>query len=228
MFNKGYYSLLFGIFMVLFVSQTIHAQSKWFFTPGLFYNGGCVSRNVNAGGILVGLEYKPTRLFSIELRTKHVNYNFNDGTAWLRDEQGDKVIPPVNSKEARIKYDFYSPQIGLTPKLHLRLKERLSIFVENEVVAGLMTGKIKYREFREKEKYTESIFCYNVGIGIEYDLEGIEYRYKGTLLCATIGYSTLNYHDKIIEHQPIGYRYRVPYQNAPVYFNVQLKIPLTK
>ena len=110
--------------------------------------------------------------------------------------------------------------------MHLGLGKRISIFAENEVVVGLMTGKIKYKGFSKKEKYTEPVFCYNAGLGIEYDLKGFDHRLYEAVICAAIGYSTLNYRDKIIQHQPIGYKDDIPYQNASIFFYLQLKIPL--
>ena len=221
MFNKRYYLLLGALFMVL----TAHAQSEWSLKPGAYYNGSINSTNVNGGGLVVGLEYMPEErhVFSMDLRTKYGYYGFNDGTKWgipIYDPSNPHTepipsIPPVNNNEARVDYNVFSPQISLVPKLHIYPNKSFSLFLENEFAIGLITGKFKYMGFDTKEKFTEPIYSYNVGIGAAF--------HKITI---SIGYSTLNLSDKINKHKPPGYTVDIPNQNVSVYVNVILRFSL--
>jgi len=211
------------VFVVLCISgglQTVNAQSKFFLSPGIFYNGSGFSDDVSGIGLIAGIEYAPAKdyWFSVRLNTKYGYYAFNDGTKWRSDKDGNP-LPPKNRDEARLKYNLFSPQVGLAPKLHLHFDEPLSIFLENEFSIGLMTGRFKYQGIERKEKITEPIFSYNIGIGLEYKLEKC-------IIAGSIGYSTLNFRDKIRKHQPEGYQVWIPDQNAVFFFNVSLKIPL--
>ena len=225
MLNKRCYRLLFRTLMAFFMLQIAHAQSEWSLTPGFYYNGGWSTMDVGGFGPIAGLEYKPTKthFFSLELRTKYGFYFFNDGTEWVTDENGNKLLPPLNNNEARVDYKLFTPRIGLVPKLHLRFDKPLSLFLENELDIGLMTGKIKYFGFGERKRITEPIYCYSVGVGFEFKGD----RDKGgPHLVLSMGYSTLNFINNIKKHRPTGYNVEIPNQRAPFYMNLVLKFPL--
>ena len=221
MLYKKYYSLLLGTLMTFFMIQIVHAQSEWSFNAGMYVNNGISS--LDAGGVALnaGLEYKPKKkhLFSMELRTKLGHYSFNDGTEWATDEFGNENIPPLNPNEARVKYKLFTPMIGLVPKLHLHFNKPLSIFLENEFDIGLMTGRARYKGFDKRKKITEPIYCYNVGIGVEYEDENQVYS-------VSIGYSTLDFNDEIAKHKPIGYQEKIPNQHTPFYVSFLIKFSL--
>ena len=216
--NKKYYSFLLAVFMIILPFQPIHSQSKWSINPGVYYNGGGIPSKVNGVGVVAGLDYMPAKVFSIELRTKYGFYEFNDGTKWTTDSDGNE-IPPKNPNEARVDYKTFSPQIGLVPKFYIRFSDVFSIILENEAAVGFMTGKYKYKGISRKEKFTEPVFCYNGGIGLSYKEDDWE-------ISMLIGYSTLNFRDNIKEHQPTGYRDKIPNQDSPIYFKIQFKVPL--
>lgn len=157
-------------------------------------------------------------VLSLELRTKYGYYAFDDGTKWGKKNDGN-VTPPKNPGEARLKYNLFSLQLGIVPKLHLYLDDDFSLFLENEFIIGLMTGKFKYKGVEKKTMITKPLFCYNVGVGVQYKLE------KYTLV-GSVGYSTLNFRSTIKKHQPMGYQEWIPNQDAAILINVILKIPL--
>ena len=214
---KRFIIIVISIFMVL---HSANAQSKLSLNPGLFYNGTGFTENIKGLGLIMGLEYMQSKnkVFSIELRTKYGYYAFDDGTKWRTDNNGN-VLPPKNLEEAQLEYILFSPQIGIVPKLHLRFDEVLSLFIENEFAGGLIIGDFKYKGFDKKRNFTESIFCYNLGVGGEYKL-------KKYILTGSISYSTLNFRSKIKKHQPAGYEEWIPNQNAAILINIILKIPL--
>lgn len=210
------------ILLLLILFPPASAQSKFSLTPGLFYNGAGFGDKVNGFGGIIGLEYQQgtARFFSLELRTKYACYLFDDGTRWREDKYGN-LQPPVNPGEARLEYTLFSPQAGLVPKFHFYLDESLSFFVENEFSLGLISGRFRYKGFIGTKRFTEPIFSYNVGAGIGYKLK------KGTLLCS-VGYSTLNFREKIYKHRPANYREGIPNQDAVLWVNLIFKIPLSK
>ncbi|GHV17585.1 hypothetical protein FACS1894169_13020 [Bacteroidia bacterium] len=199
----------------------IKAQSKFSIIPGLFYNGAGFSDEVNGFGLIVGLEYmqRQNHFFSIELRTKYGYYFFDDGIGWSFDAGDNQWNPPKNPGEARVKYSLFSPQIGAVPKFHYHLDETFSLFLENEFSVGLMKGSFEYKGLSDKVNFTEPIFYYYIGAGIEYQLSDWS-------LLGSIGYSTLNFRDKIRKHQPMGYTGWIPNQSAGLLINVIFKIPL--
>lgn len=220
---RFYKRIQWYVFVLLCISgvlQKISAQSKFFLSPGIFYNGGGFSDDVSGIGFIAGMEYAPAKdyWFSIRLNTKYGYYAFNDGTKWRSDKDGNP-LPPKNRDEARLKYNLFSPQIGIAPKFHLHFDEPLSIFLENELSVGLMTGSFKYQGIEGKRRFTEPVFCYNLGLGLEYKLEKC-------IIVGSVAYSTLNFRDKIRKHQPEGYQVWVPDQNAVILFCISLKIPL--
>ena len=225
MFNKRHYSLLLG---ALLMALSAHAQPEWSIKPGAYYNGSINSVSVNGGGLVVGLEYMPAErnIFSIDLRTKYGNYTFNDGTKSLTNTTLDPFNPhityppsepgpPANKNEARVDYDVYSPQISLVPKLHIYPNKSLTLYLENEFAIGLITGKFKYMGFDKKEKFTEPIYSYNVGIGAAFHM-----------FTLSLGYSTLNLSDIINKHKPSAYTVDIPNQNASFYFNLTFRFSL--
>lgn len=215
--NKKY-AYLIAFFMITF--QNINAQAQLSLTPGAFYNGNFSSDDLNGFGAILGLEYRirPEHFFSIELRTKYGYYSFDDGTKWREDSYG-QLQPPQNKGEARVDYSLFCPQIGLVPKFYLPIIENLSLFLENEFSIGLITGKFRYKGVPDKVHFTESIFNYNVGLGAEYKLE------KCTL-AGSLGYSTLNFRSKIRKHQPANYQGSIPNQDAVIWINLLVKVPL--
>ena len=214
------YAFLVIIFMI--AVQDINAQTQLSLTPGVFYNGNFSSDDANGFGAILGFEYRsrPEHFFSIELRTKYGYYSFDDGTKWREDKYG-QLNPPQNKEEARLEYSLFYPQIGLVPKVYFPIIENLSIFLENEVSIGLMTGKFTFKGVPDKVRFTESIFCYNVGLGAEYKLDKC-------ILVGSLGYSTLNFRSKIRKHQPTNYKEGIPNQDAVLWINLLVKVPLTK
>jgi len=212
--------LAFFLFKVLVTVQIIQAQSKLSLNTGILYNGSGFTEDVNAIGLMAGLEYMPSEdhVFSIELRTKYVYYNYDDGTKWRTDKEG-YPLPPKNPGEARLKYNLFSPQVSLVPRLHLYLNESLSFFLENELVVGLMAGEFRYKGVSKKKKFTDVIYCYNIGLGAEY-------KFEKWILGGSIAYSTLNFRSKIRDHQPKDYQEGIPDQNAPLLFSVFIKLSL--
>lgn len=212
--------IILCVFHYFAMLQVICAQSKFSLTPGVFYNGNGFTEDVNGFGMTVGLEYMPAKnhVFSIELRTKYGYYNFDDGTGWRTDKDGDP-LPPKNPSEARLKYDLFSPQVGIAPKLHLHFGESFALFLENEFAGGLMAGHFKYKGIQKKSRFTEPVFCYNIGVGFTYKLEKC-------ILTGSIGYSTLNFRSKVKKHQPPGYQEHIPNQDAVLLVNIGFKIPL--
>ena len=211
---------LFSILSLFLMSQAVNAQSKLSLMPGFYYNGTGLNGDVSGLGAIVGLEYMQHKdhFFSVELRTKYGYYTFDDGTKWRVDNDGGLVLSARD--EARLEYSLFSPQIGLVPKLHLRFDEPLSLFIENEIAVGLMTGRFKYNQgYDVKKSFTESVFCYNVGVGVEYRLN------KCTLV-GSIAYSTLNFRSGIKRHQPTGFQGWIPNQNAAILINILFKVPL--
>ncbi|MCD8165244.1 MAG: hypothetical protein LUE93_03430 [Bacteroides sp.] len=207
---------------IIATSQTSIAQSQFSLTPGFFYNGTTFTENVSGFGAMLGLEYmrRKDHFFSLELRTKYGYYSFDDGTKWIEDKDG-VLKPPKNNDEARVEYSLFSPQVGLVPKFHLYFDESFSLFLENECYVGLMSGKFKYKEAPQKKSFTEPIFSYNIGAGTEYKLK--KYVFVGSL-----GYSTLNFRNKIKKHQPVNYQHPIPNQHAGFYINILIKVPLSK
>ena len=229
MLNKRYYRLLFGTLMAFFMLQIVHAQSKWYLNTGAYFNIGSTTMDVGGEALDVGLEYKPAKkhLFSIELRTKIGHYTFNDGTEKVSFPDGDDIpgneplYPPLNKNEARVKYKIFFPGIGLVPKLHIHFNKPISLFLENEFDIGLMSGNFKYKGFDKREKITEPIYCYSAGIGIEYEDDDDDWG-----ISVSMGYSTLNFRDEIVKHQPVGYNEKIPNQHTPFYMNIIFKFSL--
>lgn len=205
--------------LLLFSFLGLQAQSKFSLMPGIFYNGTGFSENVEGFGAIVGLEYmkRKDHFFSIELRSKFGYYSFDDGTKWSEDSEGN-IKPPKNPNEARLEYKLFSPQISLVPKFHWHIAESFSLFIENEFVAGLMSGKFEYKN-NQKSKFTKPIFCYNIGLGAEY-------REKKWAVAGSIAYSTLNFRSEIRKNRPKGYDEHIPNQNAGLLVNVIFKVPL--
>ncbi len=178
--------------------------------------------DVKGFGLIAGLEYmkQQNHFFSIELRTKYGYYSFDDGTKWYENENG-VIVPPDNTNPPRLEYSLFSPQIGIVPKFHYWIDDDISLFIENEVSVGLMTGKFKYGGNPYlSTNFTESIISYNIGLGVEYKAGN-----KWSLI-GSVGYSTLNFRKKIIKHQPQNYVGWIPNQNAGLIVNIILKIPL--
>jgi len=208
------------IFILIVTSQNVIAQSQISLTPGLFYNGTTFSEDVSGFGAILGLEYmrRKDHFFSLELRTKYGYYSFDDGTNWREDKQG-ALIPPKNKGEARLEYSLFSPQVGLAPKFHWHLDELFSLFLENELSVGLMSGNFKYKGTPQKIRFTEPTFSYNIGAGMEYKL-------KKCTFVGSLGYSTLNFRSKIKKHQPAHHQEYIPNQDAAIWINVIFKVPI--
>lgn len=215
----GIYPYMLIIIFLCIHIQVIHAQHKFSLMPGLFYNGNTFDDDVSGLGLIMGLEYIPREnsLFSVELRTKWGYYDFDDGTKWHQDKDGTWQ-PPINPGEPRLEYSLFSPQLGIVPKCHWHLDDELSLFVENEFVVGLMTGKFKFKTGR-KVTFTEPIFCYNVGIGAEY-------RFSNWAMVGALTLSTLNFRKNISKHKPYGYEEKIPDQDAIFLVTFIFKIPL--
>ena len=213
---------LFLLLILSATSQTAVSQSKFSFMPGLYYNGAfLLDEEVNGLGVILGVEYQQHKehFFSIELRTKYGLYYFNDGTNWT--EKDWRPVPPKRDK-ARLEYRLFSPQVSAVPKFHFHLFEELSLFLENEFAVGLMAGSFKYDgEPYTKKQFTEPIFSYNISIGAEFR----DGKYP---VIASVGYSTLDFTNKIEKHQPQNYQGKIPNQNAIIIINLILKVPLGK
>jgi hypothetical protein len=219
--------MLFRFSLVLFglilSSQTIKAQSQFSLTPGVFYNGGILREYTGGAGGVLGLEYLPRQnhFFALEVRSRYGFYFFDDGANWSQNKDGSWE-PPIRDV-ARLEYNLFSPQIGIVPKFYLHFDETLSFFLENEFSGGLMTGRFKYKgNTSTKKNFTESIFYYCISGGVE-----LKDGKKWSLLIS-VGYSTLDFKNKIKRRQPVGYQGKFSNQEAPVMFNMIFKLPLTK
>jgi hypothetical protein len=219
--------MLFKIFPVLvgliLASQTIKAQSQFSLTPGVFYNGGILREYTGGAGGVLGLEYLPhqNHFFALEVRTRYGFYFFDDGANWSQNKDGSWE-PPIR-EAARLEYSLFSPQIGIVPKFYLHLDKTLSLFLENEFSSGLMTGQVKYKGNTSiKKNFTESIFYHCISVGAELKDD------KKWSLLISVGYSTLDFKNKIIRRQPVDYQWRISNQEAAVMFNMILKVPLNK
>jgi hypothetical protein len=219
--------MLFRVSFVLFgfilASQTIKAQSQFSLTPGVFYNGGILREYTGGAGGVLGLEYLPRQnhFFALEVRSRYGFYFFDDGANWSQNKDGSWE-PPIRAI-ARLEYNLFSPQIGIVPKFYLHFDETLSFFLENEFSIGLMTGQFKYKGNPSlKKNFTESIFYYCISAGVE-----IKDDKKWSLLIS-VGYSTLDFKNKIIQRQPVGYQWGISNQEAAVMLNLILKVPLNK
>lgn len=211
------YLAVFILLLTFSGLQSTVAQSKFSLMLGGFYNGNLLDDEVTGIGLLAGLEYMPKEehFFSIELRTRYGYYKFDDGTSWKQNNDGS-YEPPKRS-EARLEYSLFSPQVSLVPKFYLHLED-WALFLENEFVGGLMSGRFKFMN-DQKTKFTEPIFCYNVGVGA--DVKGKKCSFVGSI---TI--STLNFRNKIKKHKPVGYEEWIPNQNAWVMINLICKVHL--
>ena len=216
-------SVLILFLLVVIFPQIATAQSKLSPTVGLFYNGTSFKEDVHGMGLILGLEYmtRKDHFFSTELRTKFGYYSFDDGTKWDIDDNG-ALKPPVNLGDPRLEYKLFAPQVGVVPKFHYVLDESISFFVENDFSIGIMAGKFNYIDkinHDTKKNFTDFTFAFNVGLGCEVK------ENKWSLL-GSIGYSTLNFKDKIKKHQPLNYQGYIPNQNAGLYVNIIFKFPL--
>ncbi|MEN9918541.1 MAG: hypothetical protein RL662_977 [Bacteroidota bacterium] len=209
------------IFIFALVSQLVQAQSKLSLMPGIYYNGTGLDQDVRGGGFIMGLEYMPHRnhFFSLELRTRYGLYTFSDETNATADKNGIP-IPPKNPSTASLKYSLFHPQVGVVPKFHFHVDESLSLFLENEIAVGVMTGRFTYKG-HDKKSFAETSLTYNIGAGVEYKTP------KWTIV-GSVGYSTLNFRPDIVKHQPPNYQEWIPNQHAGLLINAILKIPLTK
>lgn len=205
--------------------QNVNGQKKYSFLAGGYYNGLGVSDEVNGIGLIAGLEQQWNSFFSIELRTRYALYSFDDGTEWKPGSDGSWV-PPINLSQPRLKYKLFSPQIGLVPKFHLRFDEPISLFIENELSFGLITGRFEYySESYVKKHFSEPICYYYGGIGVEYIPDEDN---KQLVIVGSIGYSTLNFKSKISKNQPDNYQGVIPNQPTGFMVNLIFKIPLKK
>lgn len=219
--KKGKVALLL-MFVLVSISREVNAQSKFSLMPGLFFNGQFLRDEVNGFGVIGGLEYmtRPDHFFSVELRTKFGSYFFDDGTKWTTKEDGT-YEPPKNPGKARLEYNLFSPQVGVVPKFHWHWDESLSLFLENELAVGLVAGRFQYKNVEGKKRFTDAIFAYNVGVGMEY-------KKKKFSWVASITYSTLNFRENVRKHRPAGYEEWIPNQDACIAINIIFKIPLAK
>ena len=171
----------------------------------------------------MGLDYKLNRNISIELRTRNGIYSFDDGPKWTKDKDGTLTSP--QREKPRIEYSLYSQQIGIVPKYHLSLDDffdGISVFFENEFSVGLMTGTFEYNGIPyAKKKFTELVFCYNIGLGIEFT----DYKFPFQV---SFAFSTLNFRKNIIKNQPENYQGWIPNQSSLFVLNGLYKIPFTK
>ena len=218
---------IFVFLTALFIcSQEATTQSKFSITPGAFYNGTFFMEDVGGFGAMLGVDYRPYEYFSVGIRTRYGYYTFDDGTSWSTDKDG-YPIPPKRDY-ARLEYKLTSPQIGLVPKLYLALNtlsdDPFYLFLENELSFGWMSGDFKYNgKPNVKRSFTEPILSYNVALGLEFKWNK---ETNDNSIGASIGYSTLNFRNKIREHQPDGYIGRIPNQDAILMVNLFLRIPL--
>lgn len=219
------FSVCVAFIALLFtVSGTVKGQSQFSFIPGIFYNGQFFDDEVYGFGVIAGLEYKPraNHFFSLELRTRYGVYGFDDGTRWKIDDDGS-ITPPNNWNAPRLEYTVFSPQVSIVPRFHVYTDDIFSLFLENEFSSGLITGKFTYGgDASTKTTFTEPIFNYNVAVGFEYNTE------KNWYFLASIGYSTLNFREKIRKHEPPRYDGWIPNQDALIIVNVLFKIPFGK
>lgn len=211
--------VLFGLLLSL---QTIEAQSLFSLTPGVFYNGGILREYTGGGGGILGLEYLPRQnhFFALEARSRYGFYFFDDGANWSQNRDGSWESPVRDI--ARLEYNLFSPQIGIVPKFYLHLDETLSLFMENEFSGGLMTGRFKYNNGNTsvKKNFTESVFYYCISAGVELKDD------KKWSLLISVGYSTLDFKNKIKRRQPVGYQEKITNQEAAVMLNLIFKVPL--
>ncbi|NDV57706.1 hypothetical protein [Bacteroides sp. 519] len=207
------------IIMLCLSPQIVKSQSRFSLMPGIFYNGSFVREDVSGIGLIMGMEFMPktNHFFSIELRTKYGYYSFDDGTKWSQDNDGYWEAP-VNRGDPRLEYSLFSSQIGIVPKFYWHIDESVSLFVENEFASGLMSGRFKFKN-KEKSKFTEPIFCYNIGIGAEF-------REKKHVFVGSLTFSTLNFRKNIKKHKPIGYNEYIPDQSVLFLVNFIYKIAL--
>ncbi|NDV59505.1 hypothetical protein [Bacteroides sp. 519] len=211
--------------IILFSAFSTFAQTRekrFSLIPGIFCNSNFLSEDVTGFGGVLGLEYMKHKehFFSIELRTKYGYYVFDDGTKWKNDGEGG-FDPPKNPGEARVEYGLFSPQVGVVPKFYLHLED-LSLFLENEFITGLITGKVKYQGYEKKIRISEPIFSYNIGVGAIFKIS----KNSNSSFAASIGYSTLNLRSKIRRNQPLNHPFKIPDQDAIVMINLVFKVPL--
>lgn len=211
----------FILYIFCIISPLVKAQSKFSLTPGIYYNGAIFEEEVNGLGAIIGLEYKQRKdhFMALEFRTRFGYYSFDDGTKWTYNNDG-LPVPPKNKDKARLEYKLFSPQISIVPRFHFYLDESLSLFLENEFATGLIIGTFTYGgQPYLKKSFRETVFSYNIGLGAEYKL-------KNWSLIGSLGYSTLNFRNKIREHQPQNYQGAIPNQNAGLVINLIFKLPL--
>jgi len=213
------------ILLVLFVaSQIVNAQSKFSLMPGLYYNGPTLLLEdaVQGVGLAIGVEYMPRQnhFFSIELRSRYGAYFFDDKTDWVLNE--DRILVPG---KASLHYKLFNPTIGVVPRLYIYLDEYEihSLFLENEIAVGLMMGNFEYNgQPYAKKSFTEPTFSYIICAGV---------RVKGggnMLVDISVGFSTLNFRNNIIKHQPRNYQGRIPNQDTFLIANMIFRFPLGK
>jgi hypothetical protein len=223
------YRNIFLLGLIFFVHEggaQSRPQSKFSLSPGIYYNGNGFSDDVVGMGLTVGLEYKPVRYFGLELRTRYGLYGFDDGTSWTTDWHGED-IPPVNEGLADLEHSLSSPGIGLIPKFYLSIGDDEDdpwfLFLENELSLAWIRGTVQYNgEPSARKRITETIFCYNIALGIEYVYN---VRKNNNSIAVSAGYSTLNFRKKIRKNQPEGYIGWIPDQDAALILNIILKIP---
>ena len=216
------------IFCIIFTSHFANSQSKFSLLAGAHYNGIGLDYEVGGAGLILGLDYELNPNISVELRTRNGIYAFDDGPKRTRNDNGT-WSSPQNENKPRIEYSLYSPQIGIVPKYHLSLDDffdGISVFLENAFSVGLMTGTFEYNGLPyAKKSFTEPIFCYNIGLGIEMGREFTKWKFPFQV---SFAFSTLNFRKNIIKHQPENYQGWIPDQSALFVFNGLFKIPLRK
>ena len=216
------------IFCIIFTTQFANSQSKLSLLAGGYYNGNFLNEDASGIGLSLGLDYELNPNISVELRARYGYYSFDDGTKWKSNDDGT-WSSPQNTNKPRIEYKLYSPKIGIVPKYHLSLDDffdGISVFLENAFSVGLMTGTFEYNGLPyAKKSFTEPIFCYNIGLGIEMGREFTKWKFPFQV---SFAFSTLNFRKKIIKHQPENYQGWIPDQSALFVFNGLFKIPFRK
>lgn len=189
---------------------------------GVLYNGLILQEYTSGVGASLGLEYRPSILKNISLtvRYKYVYYHFDDGSKITIGNDG--TINPYN-KNPRLSYNLHTQQIGIVPKLYYELMEGVEIFIENEFNYVAVTGEVKYLlNVNEKRKIKNYIpFTYSAIMGFEIKKEQIHYG-------VSLGYTTLNFRDKVRNNSPTSYIGHIPSLYTGMLVNFYLKFPLFK
>lgn len=222
-FHRFYCLLLFTLMALSTTTRYAHSQTKLSALAGGYYNGNLLKDETQGYGVTAGIEFQRNRSLSIELRGRLGMYAYNDGVRWTQNDDGT-WMPENIFQKSNLKYKLFTPMLGIVPKLKYSLDEFIddvTVFVENEFAVGCMTGNfIYYGEPYTEKSFSAPLWSYNIGVGVEFQCGKAPMR-------ISVGYSTMNFRNKIIENQPKGYQGYIPNQNAVIMVNAVFRIPVS-